>query len=250
MPRSSARRPGACRCRATADRAAIGFHKPSERWLTKLVSLTWKDTGGAKMQMLRVIAASLFVVGMMVAGPTTAVGSEGFAKGLAAYNRSDYAEAMRQWKPLAEQGHADAQNNLGLMYDNGHGVSQDHAAAGRWYRLAAAQGSAIARFNLGVAYANGEGVPQDHAEAVRWYRLAAEQGNAGAQNNLGLMYGNGQGVPQHHAAAYMWFNLAAAQGDKDASKNRDIAAKKLTAADLGTAQRLSRECLARNYKNC
>ena len=138
--------------------------------MTKLVSLTWKDTGGAKMQMLRVIAASLFVVGMMVAGPTTAVGSEGFAKGLAAYNRSDYAEAMRQWKPLAEQGHADAQNNLGLMYDNGHGVSQDHAAA------------------------------------VRWYRLAAEQGVADAQRKLGFMYGAGEGVPQDYAAAYMWFN--------------------------------------------
>jgi TPR repeat protein len=63
----------------------------------------------------------------------------------------------------------------------------------------AEQGDASAQYNLGVMYANGYGVPQDYAEAVRWYRLAAGQGNAKAQYNLGLMYYNGEGVPQDYA---------------------------------------------------
>ena len=71
------------------------------------------------------------------------------------------------------------------MYANGEGVVEDDAEAARWYRLAADQGHAIAQSNLGVMYANGEGVVEDDAEAARWYRLAADQGLAGGQNNLG-----------------------------------------------------------------
>ena len=85
----------------------------------------------------------------------------------------------------AEAGDAEAQFNLGVLYNNGDGVPQDDAEAVRWYRLAADQGYADAQYNLGVMYATGEGVPQDDAEALRWYRLAADQGHAGAQHNLG-----------------------------------------------------------------
>ncbi len=59
----------------------------------------------------------------------------------------------------------------------------------------AEQGSAKAQFNLGLMYADGEGVSQNDAEAVNWYRKAAEQGLADAQYNLGVMYDNGRGVP-------------------------------------------------------
>ena len=54
-------------------------------------------------------------------------------------------------------------------------------------RARAEQGDADAQANLGLMYYNGEGVPQDYAEAVRWFRLAAEQGDADAQYNLGVM---------------------------------------------------------------
>jgi len=70
----------------------------------------------------------------------------------------------------AEAGDAIAQNDLGLIYDNGRGVPEDDAEAVRWYRLAADQGVVVAQYNLGVMYERGEGVPQDNAEAVRWYR--------------------------------------------------------------------------------
>jgi transposase len=82
----------------------------------------------------------------------------------------------------AEQGNADAQFNLGVMYDNGEDVPQDHAEAARWYRRAAEQEHASGQYNLGTMYAFGEDVPQDHAEALKSYRRAAEQGNADAQS--------------------------------------------------------------------
>ena len=127
--------------------------------------------------------------------------------------RQDEAEAVRWFRLAAEQGNASAQVSLGFMYDTGQGVPQDDAEAVRWYRLAADQGHAGAQGNLGLMYSSGRGVPQDDVEAVRWYRLAADQGDAEAQRNLGLMYAEGQGVPQDEAEAVRWFRLAAEQGD-------------------------------------
>ena len=111
----------------------------------------------------------------------------------------------------------------------------DHAAAFRGFRAHAEQGNADAQFNLGLMYDNGQGVAQDYAQALRWYRLAAEQGNAAAQLNLGAMYNNGQGVVQDLVEAHKWFNLATsrfASADQDrrekAVRNRDRAASRLT----------------------
>ena len=94
-----------------------------------------------------------------------------FDKGLAAVKRGDFATALREWTPLAEQGDAIAQTSLGVLYERGDGVPQDIKQAVRWYRLAAEQGDAIAQFNLGIMYDNGRGVSQDYKEAVKWYRL-------------------------------------------------------------------------------
>jgi TPR repeat protein len=88
--------------------------------------------------------------------------------GVAAHERGDYETALRLIRPLAEQGDAKAQYNLGIMYDNGVGVPQDYVEAVKWYRMAAEQGFAGAQYNLGVMYANGRGVPQDSAEALKW----------------------------------------------------------------------------------
>ena len=75
--------------------------------------------------------------------------SADFQKGLTAAQRGDYATALREWKPLAEQGNADAQYNLGVMYAQGKGIPQNHKTAVKWYRLAAKQGDAFAQYNLG-----------------------------------------------------------------------------------------------------
>ena len=93
-----------------------------------------------------------------------------------AYERKDYKTAYKLLLPLAEQGVASAQNNLGWMYAQGHGVPQDYKEAVKWYRLSVEQGYATAQVNLGFMYNFGRGVPQDYKEAVRLYRLSAEQG--------------------------------------------------------------------------
>ena len=129
---------------------------------------------------------------MTVSSPVSA---QDFDKGFAAAQAGDYATALQEWTPLAEQGDAHAQYNLGVMYSDGQGVIQDYKEAVKWYKLAAEQGFANAQYNLAKMYENGKGAPQDYAEAVKWWRLAAEQGFADAQYNLGNMYRQGQGVP-------------------------------------------------------
>lgn len=118
------------------------------------------------------------------------------------------------------------------------------------FRPMAEQGNAVAQYNLGVMYASGQGVKRDYQQAVKWYRLAAAQGHTLAQSNLGMMYGKGQGVTQNHVRAHMWSNLAAAKGNSSAQKNRDRLARKMTAAQISEARKLAGECEGRNYKNC
>jgi TPR repeat protein len=98
----------------------------------------------------------------------------GFEAGQLAYQRGDYATALKEWRPLAEQGDAGAQFDLGAMYHDGLGVTQDYAEAVKWYSKAAEQEDALAQFSLGSMYAAGLGVLQDYAEAVKWFRKAAE----------------------------------------------------------------------------
>jgi TPR repeat protein len=182
------------------------------------------------------LALALF--GVAAAGP--------FEDGQAAYQRGDYAAAMSYWRPLAEEGHANAQGNLGVMYANGQGVPQDYAQALIWTRKAANQGYAVAQNNLGVMYRDGQGVALDYAQAAIWFRKAADQGDAVAQNNLGGIYYEGQGELQDFVRAHMWFNLAASRAEdaetrEQATKNREILAAKMTPAQIAEAQRMARE---------
>ena len=70
--------------------------------------------------------------------------ADGFQAGLAALERGHYATAMRAWLKLGRAGVAEAQNNIGHLYEEGYGVSQNYAEAMAWYRQAADQGLAIA----------------------------------------------------------------------------------------------------------
>ena len=128
----------------------------------------------------------------------------------AAYDKQDYATALRLLRPLAAQGNAWAQNMLGDMYEFGRGV------------------------------------PKDYVQAAKWYRLAADQGDAWAQSNLGVMYYLGRGVPKDSVLAYMWRNLAAAGASdsdvrEEAAKARDALATMMTPAQVAEAHRMSRE---------
>jgi len=164
-----------------------------------------------------------------------------FQAGKVAYDRGDYDTALKKFRPLAEQGHAEAQFHLGLMYAGGQGVPQDLGEAARWYQHSAEQGFGKAQYNLGLMYTWGRGVPQDYTEAMKWYRLAADQGDEKAQNNLGYMYYRGQEVPRNYVRAYMWASLAAAQGNVDGTKGLETLEKEMTHAQIAEAQRLARE---------
>ncbi len=110
--------------------------------------------------------------------------SPAYAAGMKAFKVKDYRTAFNEWIPLAKQGHANAQNNLGFMFTKGLGATANYTKALHFYRLAADQGLASAQFNLGYMYENGMGVADSTTEAMVWYRLAAAQGYAKAINKL------------------------------------------------------------------
>ena len=190
-----------------------------------------------------------FLVMLMLSFSHAAIAGD-LEDGFAAVQKGDFPTALRLWTPLAEQGNAIAQTNLGLMYRYGQGVAQDYKTAVKWYTLAAEQGDAKAQTLLGEMYYIGHGVAQDYKTAVKWYTLAAEQGNAKAQYNLAWMYANGQGVAQDYVKAHTWFNITAIDGDADAIKNRDDVAKKMTSAQIEKAQEAASRCIKQNFKNC
>jgi TPR repeat protein len=116
-----------------------------------------------------------------------------YYEGLAAFKAGNYEAALEQWQPLAEAGFPEAQYQLARMYHRGYAV-QDDAEAARLYRLAAEQGHLMAQNNLGVMYEQGRGVERDEAQAAQWYTKAAQEGLIVAQANLALLYDDGRGV--------------------------------------------------------
>lgn len=104
----------------------------------------------------------------------------------------------------AQDGDADAQCKLGVWYEKG----QNYYEAVKWFRKAAEQGHADAQNNLGECYFYGHGVNENYNEAVKWFRKAAEQDNGKAQRYLGNCYVLGAGVPQDYEKAKMWHDKA------------------------------------------
>jgi len=210
-----------------------------------------------------------------------------FDKGLEAYKSGDFKTALAEWTPLAEQGVANAQSNIGQMYKSGLGVLasgtkavkwltlaaeqgnikaqsvlgdvyregnsdvvKNYTASKNWYEKAAQRGDMTAQSNLGVMYELGMGVEKNTKTAVNWYTNAAKQGYALAQFNLGTMYDFGRGVLTDTKRAYMWYNLASYNGSVRGGKNKDLITKIMTPADISKAQDMSSQCLESNYTDC
>ncbi len=125
----------------------------------------------------------------------------------------DDALAIQWFALAAEQDNADAQRHLGLMYQAGRGVEADPVTAAAWFREAALKNEPQAQDALGVSFREAQGVERDDIEAAWWFEKAAEQGNPQAQVNLGMMYADGRGVHQDDNAAFRWFYQAAEQGN-------------------------------------
>jgi len=136
--------------------------------------------------MKRLLTTLVVLTGLF--GGTGAVWADAqsdFKKGMAAYGGNRLAEAVTWTRKAAEQGYADAQSFLGLLYYyGGEGVTQDYAEAAKWFRKAAVQGDADTQFNLGYMYSNGEGVLQDRIAAHMWLNIVAAHGNRDAENKI------------------------------------------------------------------
>jgi TPR repeat protein len=167
--------------------------------------------GQLKITIKQILALPILSLFLLIANP---VASADYQRGVDAALQRDFVTTLREWNPLAEQGGATSQFQLGWLYYEGNGVTQNYETA------------------------------------LKWYRLAAEQGYAYAQSALGRMYADGHGVSQDYTRAYMWFSIAASLWDPDAGKQRDLVTNKLTAAQLKAAHRLVHECVQKNFKGC
>ena len=143
---------------------------------------------------------------LLVLTVTHSASGQNFLAGADAYKHKDYATALKHWKPLAMEGDAWAQYEIGWMYYDGQGVIKDSK------------------------------------EAVRWFRRAANQGEARAQSKLGFSYLYGDGVLQDFIMAYVWLNIATANGIEHAASSRDRVAKWLKKSEVNKAHDLSRRC--------
>jgi hypothetical protein len=140
----------------------------------------------------------------------------------------------------AEQGDAEAQQQLGLRYAEGDGVIQNDKEAAKWFALAARQGLAEAQYQYGLALLQGRGVVQDYRAAFSWIEKPAQRGYAKAQYSLGELYRYGTGTAIDKARAYLWFNLAAAQGVEAAAKARDSLVWQLKPEQIAAMQEEAR----------
>jgi len=160
-----------------------------------------------------------------------------FEAGAAAARAGDFERARREWLPLAEGGHRDAQFNLALFYENGLGVAADGAMAAHWYRQAAEGDDRTAQAYLAEMYAQGLGVARDDVEALRWYRRAAESGHPASQYNVGLFYAIGRGVAPNDTQAYAWLTVAHENGAPP-TELLAFLKKHMNAASVREAERL------------
>ena len=131
----------------------------------------------------------------------------------------DKVEAVKWFKKAAEQGHAEAQNHLAYCLDKGIGCAENKAEAFQWFRKAAEQGHAKAQYNLAYCLYEGSSCTVDKVEAVKWLKKAAEQGHAEAQNNLAYCLVKGIGCAENKTEAFQWYKKAAEHGYAIAQNN-------------------------------
>ena len=128
--------------------------------------------------------------------------------GIEAWQKADYEAAVAIWRPLAEQGDADASFNLAQAYRLGRGVPVNLGAAQTWFERAARKGHLDAQTTLGLLlFQNG-----NQTGGLRWLRAAAEQGEPRALLIYGTALFNGDGTARDPVLGYAYVSRAAAQG--------------------------------------
>ncbi len=182
-----------------------------------------------------VLISALFTI--LVTGSAVA----GFEEGIAAYQANNLPLAYKEFRAAAEEGDADSQFNVGLMFEQGIGVGKDEKEAVAWYRKSAEQGNSAAQYNLAVLYENGRGTAVDFAQANEWYRKASAQGDPLAIGNLGMLYVRGQGVKVNKIAGVALLLVSATMDSSPENHARQNLAstRGLTTDMIAEAQTLS-----------
>ena len=210
----------------------------------------------------------LIILSLILVVP--AVYADDYQDGVDAFDKKDFKAALKKLKPLAEKGHARAQNKLGVMYVNGQGVSQDYKEAFKWllksaeqknlaaqrlirasyhklHKEVAEQGDSYAQRFLGDSYYLGLGVTQDYAEAAKWYKKTAEQGDSVSQIILGAMYEKGKGISKDFVEAYKWFSISGETGNGRMYIEK-LGKRKMTTAQIAEGQKLAQEWMEKHQK--
>jgi uncharacterized protein len=169
------------------------------------------------------------------------------AAGMRAFRNKDYTTAYSEWKAAADQGVAEAQFDLGVLYAQGRGVRRDLTQAEQWYRKAAEQGNSEAEFALGQMYARGWGVPRDEADAMRWFQMANSPETDGPATDWAVI--EGYGVQKDDTQAAYWYEQAAQKGHPEAqfSLARLYSSGKGVPHDEDQAVRWTRASAGRGY---
>ncbi len=203
-------------------------------------SLLWNIASVKYLQFLWLCA--LFLSGSVY--PAT------YQEAVKAYKEGKYESAAQIWGSLANLGDARSQRELAFMYQQGKGIQQDYKKAVFWYTKAAENGNQSAQFNLATMYRFGKGVIVDGEKAAQWYLAAASSGHEWAQLELGTLYRSGEGVSKNYNTAFFWFSLSAIQGNKRAEKYKYLVHKKISSNDILLTEKLIKDCVLKNFKNC
>ncbi|MBA6342539.1 sel1 repeat family protein [Colwellia sp. MB02u-10] len=131
-------------------------------------------------------------------------------KGYAEFKMAHYDNARKIWQALAERGNAEASFNLGVLYEDGLGVSQSLAQALLHYETAAIDGSFKAQYRLGLIYFVGKIVPEDKIKAKRWLTEAALGGDKDSIEMLKILNGTSN---SQRDEAFLRAETAHASGD-------------------------------------
>jgi TPR repeat protein len=142
----------------------------------------------------------------------------------------DYGKAREWYERASAAGSSTAMRNIGILYEYGQGVVQDYGKARAWYEKAAAAGDAVAMRQIGILNAGGQGIPQNFS-AREWFEKAATAGDTAAMVGMGLLYENGDGVVQNYGTAREWYEKAAELGS--ALANRHLAGLFLEGKGVG-----------------
>ena len=220
---------------------------------------------------------------------SSSLNAEPFTAGLTALNREHATTAFRAWLKLAEQGEAEAQNNIGFLYERGLGVLQDYEQAETWYMMASAQGLPSAKHNLamltykghinnkdwrksvewlreademefspstymlGVLYMRGEGIFRDREKAFELFLKAAKLGEVRAQYMVGYIYQSGMLHPDEESDSergYLWSAVALLNGFEKARSVMINAAVRMSSAEEAELIKSAQDCIESKYQNC